>query len=885
MRQLFAALLLAALPLDARPYRRQVPAGVAVGEVTVTNPDGSVATITLPFVPGDSGNSQTSALPPGVQETQVTVTNPDGSVATLTLPFVPSASQGSQGQNGQNQGGQNQPQPVPTSPLPAGVTTAVVPVTNPDGSVSSITIPFVPGAAQPSAAQSQGGENQGSQGGQNQPTPVATTPLAAGVSTTVVAVTNPDGSVSSLTLPYVPGTPKPGAQPSGDGQQGQQGQSQGGGQNQPTPAATTPLPAGVSTVVVPVTNPDGSVSSVTIPVVPGTAPSGSPGAGEQGQGQGQGQPGQSQAGQGGQSTPAGTVPAGVQTAVVPVTNPDGSVSSVTIPFVPGAGQSGAAGQGGAGAQPGQGGQQGTGTGTGTGTGANPFTSPVASGTAINGDYTGQQRPQVHYTPPIGFMGPPTGLLKDSKGTWHLYYEYNPSNTTAGNQHWGHATSPDGYKWENKPIAIWPPSAGAGALGGSVVTDPDNTSGLFANGTGNDNVVAIYTTAQGQALAYSADGGNTFTAHNGTVLQGGRDPKVIRNGNKWVMAVAVDRQVQIHTSDDLKTWTKASDISGDALGTGQLSSPNLVRVGDKWALLVSTNPGGTKYWTGDFNGTHFTPANAQPKAAEWGPDGSGGQVCYPDSNGQTVYMTWADNPAYADQTPTGGEYWRGTMSLPRLLTLANGTDGQVLTQEPLNPGPIVGPLISGHKSEKGKFNYTIDTNNLVKSGAMMVIVNVTNLTGVGPAHTVNWTFFSADKKQWLESGYRFDGTAWIRRGKVGSFNAPGYEQNLNTTSKHEGNSFTVASMVDRSILETFIDQGKSVATNLFFANATLNQVGVWADVPEGTSVEAYVFALNGVWGEAGGGGGGGAGMQAVSNAMSPEPTAATPAPPPAATPTA
>ncbi|BEI85309.1 hypothetical protein CcaverHIS002_0507100 [Cutaneotrichosporon cavernicola] len=803
MRQLFAALLLAALPLDARPYRRQLPAGVEVSEVTVTNSDGSVATITLPFVPGNSGNSQTSALPQGVQEAQVTVTNSDGSVATITLPFVP-------------------------------------------------------GAAQSSAALTLGGENQGSQGGQNQPTPAATTPLPAGVSTTVVAVTNPDGSVSSLTLPYVPGSAQPGAQPSGDGQQGQ---SQGGGQSQPTPAATTPLPAGVSTVVVPVTNPDGSVSSVTLPFVPGTAPSGTASAGEQGQGQGQGQPGQSQAGQGGQPTPTGTVPS--------------------------AGQSGAAGQGGAGAQPGQGGQQGTGNGTGTGagtgtgTGANPFTSPVPSGTAINGDYTGLQRPQVHYSPPIGFMGPPTGLLKDSNGTWHLYYEYNPSNTTAGNQHWGHATSPDGYKWENKPIAIWPPSAGSGALGGSVVTDPDNTSGLFANGTGKDNVVAIYTTAQGQVLAYSADGGNTFTAHNGTVLQGGQDPKVIRNGNKWVMAIAVDSQVEIHTSDDLKTWTKASNISG---GIGQLSSPNLVPVGDKWALIVSTNSSGTQYWTGDFNGTHFTPANAQPKAAEWGPDGWGGQVCYPDSSGQTVYMTWANNPAYADQTPTGDEYWRGTMSLPRLLTLTNGTDGQVLTQEPFNPAPIVGPLVSAHKSEKGQFNFTIDAS-VVKSGAMMVLVNVTNLAGVGPAHTVNWTFYSADKTQWLESGYRFDGMAWIRRGKVGSFNAPGYEQNLNTTYMHEGNTFTVASVADRSILETFIDQGKSVATNLFFANATLNQVGVWADVPEGTSVEAYVFALNGVWGAAGGEGGGGAGTQASSNAVPPEPTAATPASPPAASPTA
>ncbi len=461
------------------------------------------------------------------------------------------------------------------------------------------------------------------------------------------------------------------------------------------------------------------------------------------------------------------------------------------------------------------------------------------------------------------MGEPNSLVKDSKGTWHLFYNYNPSNTTpaeADNGHWGHATSADGYKWENQPIALWPPAGK-----GSVVADPDNKSGLFGNGTG-ENLVAVYESGSGVQLAHSPDG-NNFTPQNGSVAEGVKDPKVFKNGDAWVMTSASDAGVVIHTSPDLKNWTKASEVPA-----GQVSSPNLVKVGDKWALLAS-NDQGQQYWTGDFNGTHFTPAG-DAKKAEWGGDGHGGAAAVDGDN--TIWMTWAGNAAYADKTPTDGEFWRGTMSVPRLLSMANGTDGPVLAQVPLNPGPVVGKQVAAAKSDKGKLAYTFD-GAAAPSGAMLLLLNVSGLEGAGAGHTVNWTFFSADKKEWLESGYVFDGTAWIRRGKVGGFAAEGFTQNLNTTYTPAGGSMSVAAIVDRSILETYLDEGKSVATNLFFSNGSLSQVGVWADVPENTTVEAHVFALNSSWANATQGGGeqasggeqAGGGAQAVSDARPPE----------------
>ena len=53
---------------------------------------------------------------------------------------------------------------------------------------------------------------------------------------------------------------------------------------------------------------------------------------------------------------------------------------------------------------------------------------------------------------------------------------NPTDLVAGNQHWGHATSTDLYRWTNQPIALFPPNSTSGIFSGSAVVDANNTSG-------------------------------------------------------------------------------------------------------------------------------------------------------------------------------------------------------------------------------------------------------------------------------------------------------------------------------------------------------------------------------------------------------------------------
>ena len=158
------------------------------------------------------------------------------------------------------------------------------------------------------------------------------------------------------------------------------------------------------------------------------------------------------------------------------------------------------------------------------------------------NYREPYRPQVHYTPARNWTNDPNGLVM-LDGTYHLFYQYNPQGNAWGNMSWGHATSSDLIHWDEQPVALTRDELGA-VFSGSCVIDKDNTAGFGANA-----MVALYTSAgddgrQQQSLAYSTDGGKTFSRYSGNpVIRNDddnlRDPKVFwhEQSRQWVMALA------------------------------------------------------------------------------------------------------------------------------------------------------------------------------------------------------------------------------------------------------------------------------------------------------------------------------------------------------------
>ncbi|GAA1404245.1 hypothetical protein AUR04nite_34530 [Glutamicibacter uratoxydans] len=329
---------------------------------------------------------------------------------------------------------------------------------------------------------------------------------------------------------------------------------------------------------------------------------------------------------------------------------------------------------------------------------------------------GFPRPERHFTPKSNWINDPNGLFFDGLN-YHLYFQHNPHGIDHGNMSWGHALSTDLVHWGEQPIAIMHDEA-ADIFSGSIVVDESNTSGL---GDGiNAPVVALYTAAatdesnQAQALAYSLDGGTTFTKYQGNpVLDRGsknfRDPKVFRYGSGesacWVMVTveAEERKVLIYQSTNLIDWEFASEFGPQAAVDGVWECPDLfplqVENSDKvrWILLVSLNPGGvaggsgTQYFIGDFNGATFTPQSrkeqwhseifsqiGQDNWLDWGRDFYAGVTFFGLPEERKTLIAWMSNWDYARELPHRG--WRGSMSTARQLSLIETEQGLQVRQQ-------------------------------------------------------------------------------------------------------------------------------------------------------------------------------------------------------------
>ncbi|KAI9645800.1 Invertase [Ciborinia camelliae] len=496
-----------------------------------------------------------------------------------------------------------------------------------------------------------------------------------------------------------------------------------------------------------------------------------------------------------------------------------------------------------------------------------------------GDYTGALRPQIHYSPPQKFMNDPNGLFRDADGVYHVYYQYNPTDIVAGNQHWGHATSRDLYHWDNQKIALYPGAEGEAIFSGSIVVDKNNTSGLFPNQ--NNGVVAIYTLntaeAETQNIAYSFDGGYTFDkyAHNPVIPSTStqfRDPHVTWFEDHWVMVVAYARafEIGIFTSPDLKEWTHQSNFSHHGLLGLQYECPNLVRMPvahgsgdeDTYLLIISINPGAplggstTQYFPGTFNGTHFTPVDSAARLADFGKDNYAGQFFGGiPADEDPVFLAWASNWQYTQQVPTGNEGWRSTMALPRRTHLANVTrTGLALISYPYDMSPLYNetkPLAAN--ANLGNGSLIVDYSSSVPSGALRLTVNVTNLPDNSIAQgTLNFTFSSSTTRESVSGGMFLGGDAnfWLSRRNFHGFaeTNPFFTDrfSVGNTVNADG-TFSLDVVIDRSILEVFVDGGRSSGTITFFPEGVLDTAEVRAGgLNAGVVVDAKIWGIEGGW---------------------------------------
>lgn len=347
------------------------------------------------------------------------------------------------------------------------------------------------------------------------------------------------------------------------------------------------------------------------------------------------------------------------------------------------------------------------------------------------------RPQFHYTPRRNWMNDPNGLVYHD-GTYHLFHQYNPAGTRWGHMSWYHATSSDLVHWSHEGVAI-PEEGNEMIFSGSAVVDHRNTAG-FGDADGPAPIVAIYTSHytlpgdsidQAQSLAYSVDGGETWTKYEGNPVLDHpnpdfRDPNVFwyEPEEKWVMSVALseERVIRFYQSTDLKNWTHLSDFGPAGATNGIWECPALFRVPvegttdrSRWVLQVDVGShsiaggSGAQYFVGRFDGTSFTReangAAAPPRWIDYGPDFYAAIPWrnVPDADGRALWLGWMNDWRYAQEIPTSP--WRSAQTIPRSVELRtiDGTTRLVqtpvkelhtlrgdhvrLTSQPLRPGTM------------------------------------------------------------------------------------------------------------------------------------------------------------------------------------------------------
>lgn len=302
-------------------------------------------------------------------------------------------------------------------------------------------------------------------------------------------------------------------------------------------------------------------------------------------------------------------------------------------------------------------------------------------------YKEPYRQQFHFSPPVGWMNDPNGLVY-YEGEYHLFYQFSP-DVARGPMHWGHAVSADLLHWENLPIGLYPDANGA-IWSGCAVVDADNTSGLVPGG----GLVAIFSYEnQTQGIASSTDKGRTWTMYPGNPViearaKDFRDPKVIWDAehSRWAMVISAVQEVQFLTSPNLIDWTYQSSFSGGHLqGVWEVPDffPLEIDGETKWVLVAGATDGapalgpGTQYFLGHFDGTAFTAEDHPLLWLEFGPDNYAGTIWDSAPDGKRIYIGWLNNWLYAFNVPAST--WRGAATLPREFTLVKTADGIRLKQ--------------------------------------------------------------------------------------------------------------------------------------------------------------------------------------------------------------
>lgn len=311
------------------------------------------------------------------------------------------------------------------------------------------------------------------------------------------------------------------------------------------------------------------------------------------------------------------------------------------------------------------------------------------------NYDEPYRGQFHFSSQNGWMNDLNAPIL-YRGVYHIFYQHFPDSLlfldgpsaegAPGQNHWGHATSPDLVHWTQQPIALEPNVHPGWLWSGGGWVDDTNASGLK---TGSHDPILLFTGKDYVRVAYSVDGGDTFQMARGGAdiipsTGEARDPKVFWDSarNRWGMVMYAQdggRNATFFSSTNLLDWTKRGQYRG---GDWFYECPDIFELPvdgagvRKWVL----NDASGQYVIGSLNNEGvFVSDWAEPQRMDEGEGGFSspfyaGLTFTQLPNDRIVQLAW--------QGGNAGSVWTGNATFPTELALRTFSDGIRLTRTPV-----------------------------------------------------------------------------------------------------------------------------------------------------------------------------------------------------------
>jgi beta-fructofuranosidase len=428
------------------------------------------------------------------------------------------------------------------------------------------------------------------------------------------------------------------------------------------------------------------------------------------------------------------------------------------------------------------------------------------------------RPQFHLLPRHNWMNDPCAP-RFHKGTYHMFFQYNPHAPVWGDMHWNHATSPDLIHWKHQPIAIAPgPSAfdAYGIFTGSVLPGTDVATVLYtgvSRSSPEQETIRKQGLREVQCLATSVDPELRVWQKleapvidgppPGLKVTGFRDPCPWKDGDIWYLAIGSGFAQQggavlLYSSKDGRKWEYLHPLAegkwnsgskSDPVDTGEMwECPDFFALGDKHVLLYSTER--KVYWqVGRFDKQELRFHKETSGLLDHGSYYAMKSMV--DEKGRRILWGWVEETRSADACTQAG--WAGCMALPRVLSV--GPDNRLRMEVP----PEFASLQLGEQTFPAH-------PNAGEADAWIAKQAIQNRAG-----KVVYTFKPGHRACGLEMRESTSGSPLFAISHGGSGSPTTVmvaDKILNLAPSHDGVS-TVELWIDGSVIEIFVDKQEAL----------------------------------------------------------------------------